>query len=260
MNRLPTALAAALLLTTLAAAGCGSGGAKVPDDAGFGRAGAYEHDVADFDGPAEVTAETYFAAGRFHESASISPARGRRQTPAQAAKHLEAQRKLAVKQYRRALDLDAGHKPSLFRLAALLTALGEYDDAGAAWERYVEATGGSAGAWVNLAICREVARDVPGAEAAYRHAVAADPRHEAARVNLGMLLARNGDLQAAAGELSMVLDPASVHWHLGHALQEGDRPEAAARHFRAAASLDPKYAPQDPDAPAIVQTDAATVE
>ena len=247
------ATAVLALVALVALAGCaGTGGGT--GNAGFGDPAA-EHSVRPFTGREKVTAETYYAAGKFHEGSSIGVGQPGRHSPEQVRKHIKAQRRLAVKQYRKALEIDPAHQPSLFRLAALLTALEKYDDAEAAWLEYAEATGGSAGAYVNLAICREVAGDAAGAESAYRGAVAADPRHETARVNLGMLLARAGRLQEAGAELSMALEPAAVHWHLAHALADADRPEAAARHFRAAASLDPAYRRD-----AMADVDATLVE
>lgn len=230
--------AAALLALTLVA-GCGTGksdvsyvGTETTGDAGY--------DVEPFEGKPQVTADTYFAAGQFHETSVVRPV-NKRATPEQQARQRRAQREVAIKQYEKALSLDSNHGPSLFRLGVLTTEAKEFETATDYWRRYVDVTGGTAGAWVNLAICLECAGDFVEAETAYRNAIAADPQDKTARVNLGMLLAREGRQQEAIAQLSDVLEPAAVHWHLAHALERRGDHSAANRHFRAAASIDPTY-------------------
>ena len=63
-----------------------------------------------------------------------------------------------------------------------------------------------------------------------------------ARVNLGVLLAKQGRILPAKKHLSAVLEPAAVEWHLGAALQAAGQMPAAEDHYRAAAALDPAYA------------------
>ena len=239
MPAMPNALRTAFLGLALVAAlvaGCQSEESDpfaVYDESG-------EVDV--FQKPPKVTADTYFAAGQVHE---LGVAQRASATGGQGALDAQRQARLAraraVEQYEKALAIDAAHVPSLFRLAVIQTEEGELEQATALWQRYVRATDGAAAGWTNLAICQEAAEDRNGAEASYRHAVSVDPKHEVARVNLGMLLARDGRLQEAASQLSVALDPAAVHWHLAHALASRGDQSAADRHFRAAANLDPQY-------------------
>lgn len=230
---------AVVLLTATLLAGCSTGKKEVAY-VGSERTGDAGYDVEPFEGKPKVTADTYFAAGQFHETSVVSPA-SERLPKEQQERERRAQREVAVKQYEKALSLDPNHGPSLFRLGALKTEAKEFETALGYWRRYVDVTNGSAGAWVNLAICLECAGDFSEAETAYRNALSADPQDNTARVNLGMLLARDGRLQEATAQLSAVLSPAAVHWHLAHAMEQRGDSKAANRHFRAAASLDPTY-------------------
>ena len=222
------------ILTALPLVGCAGGGER--EYAGeAGRA-----DDRPFEARADVTADTFFAAGQFHETSIVRPA-NQQLTSAEQERQQRAASDEAVRQYAKALELDPEHAPSLFRTAALHTRRGDHDAAEGYWTRYAEATGGAAGAWVNVGVAREVAGRPAEAEAAYRRALAADPTDGTARANLGMLLARDGRVQEASSQLSSAgLSPAAVHWHLAHALNDRD-PAAAARHRRAAAGLDPAY-------------------
>ncbi len=108
------------------------------------------------------------------------------------------------------------------------------------WQRYVTATGGTPVAYSDLGFALDLANRPADAEAAFRSAVARDGRCEPARVNYARLLARRGDLDGAAAQLSAVLTPAEVQFDLGSVLeQQGDRPAAADR-YRRALTLDPK--------------------
>ena len=237
MLRLKPHAFAVLSLALAAGPGCQTKQSVSSADVGTGESG---YTVQPFESRPKVTAETYFAAGQFHETSVVSRT-DQRETPDERQRRLKTQRKLATTQYEKALALDPSHGPSLFRLGALSTEAGEHEQAMDYWQRYVDATGGTATAWTNLAVAAEVAGQRGEAEEAYRNAITADPADRTPRVNLGMLLAKDGRLQEAAAQLSSVLEPAAVHWHLAHALEDRGDMTAANRHFRAAASLDPQY-------------------
>ena len=200
-----------------------------------------------FHGEPKVTADVHYATGQVFESkiATLSAA-GKAEE-----RQITQLRTAALSQYAAGLKLDANHTPSLHRSAALLSAMERHDQAIAMWERYVTATGRTPNSLVNLGLANEMARREEAAEAAYREATERDPSHKPAHVNLGILLARQGQLQPAQAALSAVLPPAAVHWHLGVALQTAGRMEDADQQFRAAAALDPAYArrPAPPSAP-----------
>ena len=237
MLRLKPHAFAVLSLAIAAGGGCQTKQSVSSADVGTGDAG---YEVAPFEARPKVTAETYFAAGQFHETSNVSRP-NQHESADDRQRRLQTQRKLATAQYEKALAIDPSHPPSLFRLGALSTEAGEHEQAMDYWQRYVDATGGTAAGWTNLAVAAEVAGRSSEAEEAYRNAITADATDRTARVNLGMLLARDGRLQEAAAQLSSVLQPAAVHWHLAHALEDRGDSTAANRHFRAAASLDPQY-------------------
>lgn len=95
--------------------------------------------------------------------------------------------------------------------------------AAAELEGVVQETPGSAEARVNLGTVREKQGDLEGAEALYREAMELEPGFEPARLNLGALLARRGDLDAAEAvyRRALELDPASAeaHGRLGGVLE-----------------------------------------
>lgn len=81
------------------------------------------------------------------------------------------------------------------------------------------------------------------AEAAYREAIRLDPRHDAARNNLGILLAMSGKADDAAAEFLAVLrlNPrdAAAHLNLGVLRAKQGRRDDAAGHFEEALRLEP---------------------
>ncbi len=186
-----------------------------------------------------VTAASHFAAGQFHENAIV------RDPDKDVEKQLRDARKQAVKQYEKGLELDPNHAPTLFRLAALATEDQDVERAEDFWRRYVKATNNAPAGWRNLAISMDLLGETQKAEEAYRQTLASDGEDEVARINLGMLLARENRLAEARTELSMAMPPADVHFHIAQALRRKDRPDDAAREMRAAAAIDSRYATTD---------------
>src|SRR6476660_7616998 len=118
-------------------------------------------------------------------------------TPAQKADALfrEGQREeadrdtdKAIKRYQMAVNEDANHTPSLHALAGIYTQRMQYPEAITTWKQYVVATGGSADAYNDLGYCQDLAGWPVAAETSYREALAIDPAHRWAHVNLGLLL------------------------------------------------------------------------
>jgi tetratricopeptide (TPR) repeat protein len=200
-----------------------------------------------FRGEPKVTADVHYATGQVFESkiATLSAA-GKAEE-----RQITQLRTAALSQYAAGLKLNANHTPSLHRSAALLSAMERHDQAIAMWERYVTATGRTPSSLVNLGLANEMAGRRAAAEQAYREATELDPSHKPAHVNLGILLARQGQLQPAQAALSAVLPPAAVHWHMGVALQSAGKMAEADQQFRAAAAIDPAYArrPAPPSSP-----------
>lgn len=198
--------------------------------------GQTRHEVEPFGGEPDITADTHFVAGQMHETHTVT-----KHGQAVDARAIAIHRRKAVEQYAKALKLDPNHTGALHRCATILAAMKQYNASIEYWNRYVAAVGETPDALVNLAITQEMAGQGTEAADTYRSAILKNPTHKTANVNLGMLLARSGDLQDAARHMSNVLEPAAVHWHLAHALEARGDNKAAERHYRAAQSLDPRY-------------------
>ena len=174
----------------------------------------------DDDTPAPIrTAKAHYAAGQLAESVG----------------RLDK----ATDQYRLAVADNPAHADALYHLGMILTAQRK-PDAPAVWQRYVDATHGSATAYSNLGFALDLADHPAEATAAFKAGIAADANCEACRVNYARLLARRGDLDAAAAQLSAVLTPAEVQFDMGAILEaQGDKPAAVARYHKAL-ELDPR--------------------
>lgn len=108
-------------------------------------------------------------------------------------------------------------------------------------------------AYFALGCVRSTAGDTPGAEQAYRSALALAPDHAGARNNLGFLLQSRGESSGAEGDLQEAMDhfqaaaqsaPDSPDgWiNLGYALAQQRRPAEAARAYDRALALVPDHA------------------
>jgi predicted O-linked N-acetylglucosamine transferase (SPINDLY family) len=95
------------------------------------------------------------------------------------------------------------------------------------------------------AVARHQADDLDGAEELYRKVLAAEPRHSGALSNLGVVVARRGNLVEAAGlyAASIAADPNQLdaHFNLGNAYRKLGRPHDAVAAYRAALRLDPAH-------------------
>lgn len=218
-----------------------------------GQAKARQEADDSFQGDPKVTPQVHYLSGQLLESKIVTPGpNGNAPAAAEVARLQVA----ALNQYAAALKLDAQHAPSLYRSGVLLSSLKRHEQAIEMWQRYVDATGRTPNSLVNLGIAMEMANQSQEAEQAYREATRLDRTHKAAHVNLGILLAKQGQMQPATAALSAVLEPASVHWHLGVGLMAAGREKEADQQFRTAASLDPAYAKR----PAMPGSPTAKIE
>lgn len=169
-----------------------------------------------------ITAETHFAAGQLAESHGDFPQ--------------------AITQYRNALVLDKNHLPAMYRLGCVYAQAKRYSDALQTWNRYVQATHGSAEAYSNLAFTHELAGNPNAAETDYKRGIEHDPKNQACRVNYGLMLARHARIAEATVQFQAVLSPAEVHYNLAtvHELQR--RKDLAKVEYQKALALDPNFA------------------
>ena len=194
------------------------------------------------DGSADYMGEPKFNADLFYRTGQLADANALDADAAGEAVKARQYEGTALKNYDEALKLDAGHRPTLYSLALLRSRRDEWPAAAEAWQRYADAVGRTPASLTNLAVALERGGRPKEARSAYEAAVAADPTFQAAQVNLGVLLAKQGLILPARKHLAAVLEPAAVEWHLGAALQAAGQPKLADDRYKAAAALDPAYA------------------
>jgi tetratricopeptide (TPR) repeat protein len=165
------------------------------------------------------TADTRFAAGQLADSRGA---------------WLEA-----IGQYKQALALEPKHLKSLYGLGVDYAQMHLYPQAIATWQTYIDATGGDATSYSNLAYCNELAGKFADAEVAYKKGILKDPQNESCRINYGLMLARRGRTNEAAIQLGAVLKPAEVHYNLGSAHELQGRKDQAKAEYTKAIQLDP---------------------
>jgi tetratricopeptide (TPR) repeat protein len=166
-----------------------------------------------------IAASTRFAAGQLAEQQGDLPR--------------------AVTQYEAALKLEPNAAPTLLRLGMVYTSLQQCDKAIDIWHRYIKVTNNSAAGYCNLALTLEMAQRLADAEAAFKSAVAVDPKNEPARVNYGLMLTREGRFEDALAQLQVVLTPAEAHYNIGSVLESEGKTDFAKSQYREALRLDP---------------------
>lgn len=166
-----------------------------------------------------MNAETHFAAGQLAEAKGVYPQ--------------------AIEQYRDALKIKPKHLSTLYALGCLQVQMRDFNGAIDTWNRYVKATDGSAVAYCDLAYAEEWAGKTFAADADYQRAIKKDPKDENCRVNYGMMLARKGDMTAAARQLGEVLPEAEVHYDLAAVYAARGNKLQARAEYQKALDLDP---------------------
>lgn len=167
------------------------------------------------------TADTHFAAGRLAES--------------------QSQPQRALRQYEQCLALNPKHQGAYYRIAMVHTELRQLDAAIEAWKKYVQVTGGTPAAWNNLGYCYETAGRFDDAEEAYQQAIERDGAYQPARVNYGLMLARQQRLDDARTHLSSVLTPAAVEYNLGSVYEQLGRFDLARESYLKSLEINPRF-------------------
>jgi tetratricopeptide (TPR) repeat protein len=170
-------------------------------------------------GKTPVTADTRFAAGQLAES--------------------EANYAAAVDQYQAALKINPKHQLTLYRLGVIYTQFKQFDQAIAAWQQYVVATGNSSTAYGNLGFCYELAGKPVQAEAAYQRGIQREFLSVLCRTNYGLMLARQGRTKEACDIWHPILSDAQIHYNLASVYQLEGRKSQARGEYQRALELDP---------------------
>jgi tetratricopeptide (TPR) repeat protein len=141
---------------------------------------------------------------------------------------------LARESVQRALRT-ASSADDLFQAALDSEEIGAAADAERAYREAIAADPGHVAAHINLGRLRHVGKALDEAERLYRRALELEPNHSTARFNLGVVLEdRGATAQAIAEYLEAVrLDPrvADVHFNLARLYQQTGDHQAALRHF-----------------------------
>lgn len=95
------------------------------------------------------------------------------------------------------LALRPGHPPTLMLAGQAQHACGALRAALHSLEQVAVSTPSDHAAWFQLALVKQDLHDLPGAEAALRHVLQLAPQRADARVNLGIVLQEQGQLDAA---------------------------------------------------------------
>lgn len=227
-RRLAHSIALSLALLSLVAVGCG--GKKDKDKTAsaksknqqMSKTQSVSHDRDPFEQMEDppINANTRVAAGQLAE--------------AQGDLHR------AVGQYQEALKLDPNNREALFGLGQVYTIQKHFEDAIAAWQKYLKVTKNSAHGYMDLALTYEAAGRWSDADAAFKQAIAKDPDDASCRINYGLMLARQNQIEDAKAQLSAVLSPAEVSYNLGSICEQMGRRDEAKAYYARALELDPK--------------------
>ncbi len=154
-------------------------------------------------------------------------------------------REEAVRYYKKALELNPNHVPSLSNLAVLIQLNGDSKSALTLYERVVRIQPSYAGGYLNMGLIYSSIGDAPRAKQMYLKTLKIDRQNSSAYFNLGYILENEGDLKQATEyyEQAIELDPsnAEAYYNLGNVYAgQGLTAEAIASYLKTV-DINPKH-------------------
>lgn len=177
-------------------------------------------DAKEMETPA-ILPQTHFAAGRLFEEQNLTDK--------------------AIEQYRKAIAVGHQYVPAYHRLALLLSKTKRHKEAVEILTRATIVKPGNAVLHNNLGFEYAFLRDWPKAEREIRRAIKLNPDFARAHVNLGMVLARNGQFDEAFASFNQALPESDAYYNLGLMFRAQQRYEDAAWAFHRAVDRDMQF-------------------
>ncbi len=172
--------------------------------------------------PDKIDVDVYYQAGRMADSSGNA--------------------EIAIKQYKRALQEDANHIPSLISMARLYDRQDNFQEAERLYRRAIKAEPENAMAYNDLGLCMARNDHAEESLAALRQAVKLEPKRKLYRNNLATVLVDMGRTEEALSELATAHPTAVAHYNLGYLLHEKGNQEEARRQFALAYEADKSLA------------------
>jgi tetratricopeptide (TPR) repeat protein len=198
-----------------------------------------EHDKAKlntvFHEQTKLKPETLVACANFHENAANEP----KATPADR----EQRRGLALKNYRRALELDPNYAPAHLGLARLMETMGNHEIAVAGYRQVVRITPNDAAVWAELGMLQVRSKEYePGIEALAK-ASQLDPANKVYAKSYGFSLARAGRYDESLVVLRKEMGEGLAQCTIARMLHHMGQEAASRSHAQLALEADPNLKP-----------------
>ncbi|MCC6493350.1 MAG: tetratricopeptide repeat protein, partial [Pirellulales bacterium] len=145
--------------------------------------------------------------------------------------------------YQKALAKDPRSLEALLGAARMEDREGNLDVAISLYRRAVQAHAGSATALNDLGLCLARRGDMQGAQQALQQAIRMAPQKPLYRNNLAKVLVESNQLDAATNHLLAVNPPAAARYNMAVLLAERGRLAESQGYLRAALAIDPNLAP-----------------
>jgi superkiller protein 3 len=162
------------------------------------------------------------------------------------ALHAKGELDEAIREYRKAIAINPRFYQAHYNLGSSLHAKGEPGEAIKEYRKAIDINPRSARAHYNLGNALHDMGKLGEAIKEYRKAIEIDPRHVSARCNLGLALHDVGKAEEAMKEYrkAIEIDPrlAEAHTNLGNALRGKEKLDEAIKEYRKAIAINPRLA------------------